>query len=206
MIGRDNYRKRVSFKYIHKLLNSYRSYFNFNYSKGQIPLVIKHYDYLTHYLFTKYPVTKVSKPWEMLELGCYYGLFISFINKLGYYSAVGIDIHRKSIEFAQRFSINVKLVDALEVSKFFEPEFFSLIFAINFFHKELRVEKQFTCQRSLNDWILKIMSESHKILKKGGDFFCTTEINLPLDKIAKLGFSLRYYINNPTKKILIFQK
>jgi len=190
-------------------INDYIPYCSEKINDTRTPNIIKgHSGYTTffQYLMQFYPSEDFKG--KIIDIGCFSGLFVDFLSKHDY-DATGIEIVKNYAAKAQRKKINVLCLSANEMSKRLAKDSFDIASAINFFHCELTMKEInanwtiyekiiafFTLKKSfvsLDSWIVDVLKEAYFILKPKGIFFCNSEIMLPVDKIAMLGFRLKYH-------------
>ncbi len=182
-------------KEVLRFLKKYERYNTFDdyHTTGNQDTVYQYYLVL-HYILNMFP-EKDKEDMRIMDVGCRYGYFIDVLSKLGYKRAIGID-KRDWAKKAKEYNINTEMVDALEISSYFKREFFDLISAIYFFHYDMK--KEFVAYdgvfRDVDDWIVYIFSEVHKVLKKEGVFICDPQIILPIARIENIGFKVKYKI------------
>jgi|GEM_PF-1078436 len=149
------------------------------------PINLDNYDYATYFLFKKFPVDSVGSSIKILDVGCFVGLFVNFLKKIGYKNVYGIEKTKDFVKAANKIGISVLRLDALDLSNRFPERYFDFISFIQVFHNDYSKP-----QAEIDHYILDIFIEARKVLKKDAFIFCNCFIEMPLRKIRKIGFEI----------------
>jgi len=196
-------KNKKDIRFIKKLIRDYK------FDKGKIeylnkitgsPLNLENYDYVTAYILDNYPIRTGQPQPSILDIGCFVGLFVDFLKKLGYSNVFGIDNSEAFVKAAKKIGINIKLGDARNLSNFFNERSFDFVSCIQMIHNDYNKPLP-----EVNKFILDLFQEVKKVLKKKGIFFCNAYIPLPLKDINLIGFENMYSSFSDKTKNYIFK-
>ncbi len=178
-------RNLLEFRHVENMLSSHE--FNKSLIQGiseltKSPLSLDNYAYAGYFILKKF--SKNKSDLNILDMGCFVGLFVDFLKKQGYTNSFGIDNSKKFIAAGRKLKINnLSFADAKSASQHFKTNFFDLIFCIQMIHND-----ESRPIREVHDITLSVCREAHVLLKNRGVFFLNTYVPLPIEKILLIGF------------------
>lgn len=163
------------------------------------PISLENYSYAYYYLSKKF---QKSSNLKILDMGCFVGLFVDFLQKQGYPKTYGIDSSKKFIAAGRKLKIKGLLfADARFASQKFEKGFFDIIFSVQMIHNDYSRPIP-----EIHDLVLAVFNEAYLLLNSGGIFFLNTYVDLPLEKIHSAGFKQINRSFSSKTKNFIFKK